>query len=309
MRTPVASAFRFWGWFAGLAAPPGLAQAQAAPPPPPAPYALPFQLRPAALSNGVRLDTSIACWENASGLGGSTWVSGLIGTRRLTPKVGLLARASFVSSNPPSVGTEKSGRLVSNPLVGAAFLDARPNGVRRSLFAAATLSIGGGGGDLPKPGPAAALPLAIATRSAMDNALFATNYFTLVAGAAVARVAPQATVQVEATVLQLFRVRGPKTQDERRTNFTAGIHLGHFFAPKFSAGAELRYQRWLTQAAPVRSNRAARETVTFAIGPRLHFRLAERRWIRPAATLTWPLDDPLSAQHYRILQIDIPVSF
>jgi hypothetical protein len=102
---------------------------------------------------------------------------------------------------------------------------------------------------------------------------------------------------------------GPETQDSRRTNFTAGLHVGRSFRPAFSAGAELRYQRWLTDAAPVRANRQARETVTFAFGPRFHFKLGKGKWVRPGLSLTLPLDEPLSGQRYRIIQVDVPVSF
>ena len=129
------------------------------------------------------------------------------------------------------------------------------------------------------------------------------------AAAGLARVTRAATVQAEITVLQLFRVRGPETQDSRRTNFTAGLHVGRSFRPALSAGAELRYQRWLTNAAPVRANRQARETVTFAFGPRFHFKLGGGKWIRPGLSLTLPLDEPLSGQRYRIMQFDVPVSF
>ena len=117
------------------------------------------------------------------------------------------------------------------------------------------------------------------------------------------------TVQAEATLLQVFRVRGPESQDEARTNFTAGAHLGRSFQPWLSAGVELRYQRWLSDAAPARNDPSARETVTLAIGPRFHFKLGGSRWIRPGLSFTFPLDDPLSRQSYGMIQLDLPVTF
>lgn len=279
------------------------------PPAPPAPYSLPFQLRPAAVATTLRLDTSVGFWRNGEPSSGHTGVVGLIASRKLSNRVALLGRLSFIDNNPPSLSGERAASAFSNPLLGATFLRTLSGGVRQSLFVAATAPIGSGGGRAPLPAKAAALSRAIATRSAMDNALFATNYFTLIGGAGLARVTRAATVQAEITVLQLFRVRGPETQDSRRTNFTAGLHVGRSFRPAFSAGAELRYQRWLTDAAPVRANRQARETVTFAFGPRFHFKLGEGKWVRPGLSLTLPLDEPLSGQRYRILQVDVPVSF
>ena len=289
-----------------------LGLAQSAPPadaPAPVPYSLPWQLRPAAVANTVRLDASAGFWKNGAPDSGNTEVVGVIASRRLSSRVALLGRVSFIDNNPPSTSGERAGTAISNPLVGVTFLRARPRGVRQSLFIAATAPIGSGGGDSPEVAKAAALSRAIATRSAMDNALFAVNYFTLIGGGSLARVTHGATIQAEATVLQLFRVRGPETQDKRRTNFTAGLHLGRSFRPAFSAGAELRYQRWLTDAAPVRANGQARETLTFAFGPRFHFKLAGRKWIRPGVSFTLPLDEPLSGSKYRILQVDVPVSF
>lgn len=275
----------------------------------PIPYSLPWQLRPAAVTTGIRSDSSLGFWEDTAGLSGTTLVSGLIGTRRLSSTVSLLGRVLYTKNNPPKKAAEQEASAVANPLVGATFLRTRPGGRRAGFFAAATLPIGTGGGDSPKPGQGAALSRGIAARSAMDNALFAVNYFTMIGGITVARVTPSFTVQAEATLLQLFRVRGPESQDEARTNFTAGAHLGRSFQPWISAGLELRYQRWLSDAAPARNDPSARETVTFAFGPRFHFKLGGSKWIRPGLSLSFPLDDPLSRQSYRMVQVDVPVTF
>lgn len=290
---------------------PGATAQPAGPPPKPAPppYSLPWQLRPAAVANSFRFDASAAFWRNGNARSGYTGVAGLIGSRRISDRVALLGRISFIDNNPPAGSGERPGSAISNPLIGATFMRTRPRGSRQGVFVGLTAPIGSGGGDSPDPAKTSALARAIATRSAMDNALFAVNYATLVGGASLARVTKGATIQAEATVLQLFRMRGPTSQDQRRTNFTAGLHVGRSFRPVFSAGAELRYQRWLSNAAPVRSNRAARETLTAAFGPRFHFKMGGSKWIRPGLSLTLPLDEPLSGQRYRIVQFDVPVSF
>jgi hypothetical protein len=213
---------------------------------------------------------------------------------------------TWIRNSPGGGGA--SGTAVSNPLLGANYVRPLANGWRLTLFGAATLPIGSGGGDAPDPRAAAAIARAVPARSAMDNALFAVNYFTVIGGAGAARVTPGLTLQAEATVLQLFRVRGPDSQDVRRTNLTVGLHAGRFLSRRVSVGAELRMQRWLTDAAPVRQNLDARETITAAVGPRLHFRLG-KRWLRPGVSYTRALDDPLRDQGYGIFQLDVPLAF
>jgi hypothetical protein len=111
------------------------------------------------------------------------------------------------------------------------------------------------------------------------------------------------------TVLELLRVRGPATQDSARTNFTAGVHAGYQLVPVLSLGGEIRYQRWLTDAAPAVMDPAARETVTFAAGPRLHFKVKDRYWIRPGLSYARAVDAPLSRSRYQMIQLDVPFAF
>ncbi len=149
----------------------------------------------------------------------------------------------------------------------------------------------------------------IPARSAMDNALFAVDYWNAIGGFGVARITAGLTLQAEITLLQAFRVRGPETQDGTRTNFTAGGHVGHFFSPHLSVGADVRMQRWLSDAAPVRSDPKARDQFTIAIGPRFHFKVGKRSWIRPGVSYSFALDDPMARKGYHILRIDVPYVF
>ena len=158
------------------------------------------------------------------------------------------------------------------------------------------------------PAAAAAVGKGIPARAAMDNALFAVNYFTLLAGADAGWVSGGATIQAELTVLQLFHVRGPSTEDARRTNLTAGFHAGYALRPWLSVGGELRHQRWLSTPAVVAGDPALRDTTTVALGPRLHLRAGDL-WIRPGVSYAVPLDAPLAPSGYRILQLDVPVVF
>ena len=257
----------------------------------------------------MRLDETMAFYENpASGANGSSYLTGLTATYKLNPRVVPVFRAVFVDNHAPASGKDPSGSGFANPLLGVNYLRPLKNGWRWTGFLASTIPVGSGGGSSPDPAAAAAMGAAIPARSAMDNALFAVNYWTLIGGLGAARVTPGLTLQAEATVLQLTRARGPASQDAARTNLTLGLHAGRFFSKRISLGGELRLQRWMTDAAPVRANPRARETLTAAFGPRFHVK-AGRHWIRPGLSYTRSLDDPLRGQGYGMVQVDVPISF
>lgn len=278
----------------------------------PAPYSLPWQLRPVTVGNVLRSDTSVAFFDGpdtTTGERGATVSSMLLASYRLTPRFAPLVRAAFVYNDEPATsGAAPSGSAVVNPLVGGTY--AVPlAGLKVAAFGAVTLPIGQGGGDSPDAAEATAALRGIPARSAMDNAMFATNYFTLIAGVGAAYIEHGVTGQLEATVLQLIHVRGPDSEDAARTNFTAGAHAGYFLLPQLSIGGEIRYQRWLSDAAPVIKNPAARETVTVAIGPRLHLKVGNRQWLRPGISYSRVLDAPWSRDAYQIVQVDLPFAF
>lgn len=277
------------------------------PPPAPAPYSLPWLLRPAAAANVLRVDETVALFADpATGASGSTAVTSLTGSYRAGKRFAPVVRLSWVTNDPSD--NKPSGAAFSNPLVGLTGGASR-GPWRGTGFAAVTLAVGGGGGSNPDAGAAEAVSRAASARSAMDNALFAVNYWTTIVGANVAHVDRNFTVQAEATLLRLTRNRGRVTGDATRTNFTAGVHVGRFLTKQVSVGAELRLQRWLTDAAPVRSNSDARETVTAAIGPRFHIPLANKRALRPGLSWTHAIDRPLMGQSYDMFQLDVPWSF
>jgi hypothetical protein len=281
--------------------------ANAAPPPP---YSLPWQLRPVNVASVLRSDTSVAFYRNpAADADGATVSSMFLASYALTPELAPLARFAFVYNDAPAVdGGPPSGVALVNPLLGVTW--ARPvAGLRWAAFGAVTLPVGQGGGMAPDAGAAEAAARGIPARSAMDNAMFATNYVTVIGGLGVGWVKRGVTAQAEVTVLQLFRVRGPEAQDDARTNFTAGVHGGVFVAPWLSLGGELRYQRWLTDAAPVRASGDARETVTFAVGPRFHIELPGKQWLRPGLSYARVLDAPYSSSDYQMVQVDVPFVF
>lgn len=285
------------------------------PPPPPGPYSLPWQLRPAAASTVFRVDSSVAFYD-ANGNSGTTAATMLLGSYAVTPHLAPVLRLGVVQNQAP--GAAPDGTSFINPVVGLTYARHTP-AVRWALFAGATVPIGTGSGDQPDAATSAANTAGLQARSGMDNAMFAVNYFTGILGADLAYVGHRATLQVEATLFQLFRVRGDEagaqSTDAARTNSTMGIHAGYFLLPILSLGAELRYQRWLTTPTRlVMGNKvdipdANKDTMTVALGPRVHFKIGRTMVVRPGVSYSRALDNPLSGASYNTLQIDVPVLF
>ena len=304
---------------AGVAGTPGRAQAQngsvsasaqnapPAPAPPPPPYSLPWQLRPITAANVVRSDTTVSFHELA-GQSASTVASTLLISYKLFPRFAPLVRMAYIHNTPGA--NPGTGNAIVNPLIGAtSSFDLAP-GLKLAAFLGFTIPIGQGG-DKPAGmnATAAAAAAGINARSAMDNALFAVNYFTAIPGVGLAYTRAGFTAQVEATLLQLTRVRNSAIdRDSSRTNFTSGLHLGYFIIPKLSVGGEMRFQRWLSTPAFLGMWPERRETLSFAIGPRGHFKLGNR-WLRPGIAYAQGIDAPMKTRKDRIVQLDIPFVF
>jgi opacity protein-like surface antigen len=286
--------------------------------PKPPPYSLPWQLRPAAAANVIRSDTTFASYDPALGDQdrGFTIASMLLGSYKITADLAVMARVGLVSNSPPdSANTLESSTLFLNPVLGATYVITPVPSLRIAPFLGVAFPLGGGGGDSPEPSDAQALGRGVLARSAMDNAMFATNYLTPFPGVGIAWVQSGLTVQAEVTLLQLMRVRGSDhpadSKDSSRTNLTTGLHVGYFVVPQLSIGAEWRYQRFLKNQAiddlPDGDTRV--DNMTVAIGPRVHIQLAETTWLRPGIAYAMALDDPMDADEYRIVQLDVPVAF
>jgi hypothetical protein len=262
----------------------------------------------------VRSDTAFAFYESPmSGESGTTVASMLLGSYKITPEFAPMVRLGIVQNSPPEGPMSPgSGAVFLNPALGGTYVFKLSPDLRLAGFLGVTLPIGGGGGDSPEPESALARTAGIPARSALDNAMFAVNDLTIFPGVSLAYVAHGFTAQLELTLLQLIRVRGDAVQkDSSRTNFTSGLHLGYFFIPQLSAGAELRYQRWLSTPVVVEMDPTdtLRDTLSMAVGVRAHFKLSETIWLRPGLAYARGLDDPMAAADYNIIQLDVPVQF
>jgi hypothetical protein len=297
--------------------PPPVPEAPAAPPPAPAPYSLPFQLRSAAAATVVRSDTSFMRYEDANASGGFTVATTLLASWKIpgtgAPGYGLapLVRVAAVSDSPPASVAAGGGFAVVNPLAGVTYAFPLGGGFRAAAFFGTTIPVGMGGGDTPDAGQADARSAGPWARAAMDNALFAVNDWATIPGIDVAYVGHDFTVQAEATLFELVRVRGAQAQHEAtKTNFTAGLHAGWFATRMLSLGAELRYQRWIDAPFAAETGKTSVDNMTFAIGPRLHFPIGGSSWVRPGIAYSRGVDRPLAGtMNAELVQLDVPVVF
>ncbi|RYZ06273.1 MAG: hypothetical protein EOO73_16530 [Myxococcales bacterium] len=304
-----------------------LAPEPAAAKPKPPPYSLPWQLRPVVAASVVRSDTAWAFFKDAAGKeSGASVASMLLFSYKVTDSLAPMVRLGVASMRPPrnymvNMKDVDSATNFLNPVLGATYALKPAKPLRLAFFLGVTLPIGSGGGDDAELNSIQAnSPFGIRTRSAMDNAMFSPNDFTILPGVDFAYVSNGFTVQVEATLLQLMRVKGgggaaPKNPDSSKTNLTMGLHVGYFFIPQLSVGAELRHQRFVSTPTAVKNDEASaapiglRDQTTWAIGPRAHFKLGESVWFRPGIAFSMPIDDPMSKFEYKVVQLDLPVAF
>lgn len=285
-----------------------------APPPPsvkptPPPYSLPWGLRPALPVTVIRLDSVVASYSDADGNRGTTFaIIPLVGYR-FSPRWMGAARMGLIGNSPP---TGDGAPSVTNALVSGIYSLPLPASLRLAFFLGATIPIGTGGDRNADPNTTAATAAGLLSRSALDNAMFAVNDVTVIPGIDLAYIGHGWTIQLEATVLQLMRVKGEKIQpDAFRTNFTTGLHIGYFVTKWLSLSTELRYQRWLSTPDAVGKDESGllRHNLTLALGPRFHFKVAGVGWIRPGVSYAPGLVGMVRERDYHIVQVDVPILF
>jgi hypothetical protein len=268
------------------------------------------------VGNCVRADTNFAMYEDAAARSGFTVASTLLASFKIPGTGGAgqglapVVRFATVSDSPP---TGTGGFAVVNPLVGAMYAARIAAHLYAAAFLGMTLPIGMGGGNTPDKGAADARTRGAPAQEAMDNALFAVNDLAVVPGVGIGYVVGRVTLQAEATLAQLQRVRGEQVQpDASKTNLMAGFHVGWFAAPMLSLGLDLHYQQWIQAPLAVQKDPTgdSYHNVTFAIGPRLHVPLGGRSWVRPGVAYARGLDNAMaSTANYHIVQVDVPVTF
>ena len=274
------------------------------PPAPPAkkpPYSLPWQLRPVVPVKVVRIDNMLDF--NSTSTANVLIINGLY---TFDSRFMALARVGAVF-NAPSSGTGAAGSFL-NVLLGGQYLHTF-GPVKVAGFLGLTLPTAGGGGNAPNALQKVADGVGIYARSSMDNAMFSANDLTVIPGIGAAWVGHGFTVQAEATLLELIRVKGEAVQaDTAKTNFTTGLHVGYFFVPQLSMGAELRYQRWLTTPAAVAKDETLRHNLNGAVGLRAHISLGPVT-LRPGVSVSHGLVGSMLTAQHTTLQLDVPIAF
>lgn len=281
-------------------------------------YSLPWQLRPIAPATGFRSDTSLAKYEDKSGGGGTTAVSFLSASYKLSSNVGFFGKVGVAGDTPPPSASGQGGLIVSNPTLGAIVSVPLGRGFRLATSLAVGIPDGAGGDPSANKSAARARSQANVARSQMDGISFATNDLGFAPAVDLAYTAKGFTVQAEVIVPYLVRVQNAKAQPEAsKANFIGGLHVGYFLVPEISVGGELRYQHWLNAPLAIDQAKAGTpaadnvDNLTFAVGPRFHFKIGDSVVVRPGASYSRGIDKPTAAStpNYHVVQLDVPVTF
>jgi hypothetical protein len=284
-------------------------------------YSLPWQLRPVTIGNLARVDSVAAVFNDANGNLDEAVATVVSASYQVNENWAPMVRVGFVGNDAPGEATD--GSSFANPLIGATYARAL-RGYRLALFGAATLPFGTGAGEAPSV-RAAKTNAASSTARPADDAMFAVNYATAIAGADFAYVNHGLTAQAEATFLQFVRVRGEDgvdATDSFRSEAAVGLHLGYFIGSHVSLSSDVHHRRWLshpTTLSPATGARVALSDAdmartTFAVGPRFHFSVGKHAWIRPGLSFVRGLDArgfdaPLLTAQATGVQVDVPVTF
>ncbi|MCL2776774.1 MAG: hypothetical protein FWD73_02130 [Polyangiaceae bacterium] len=278
----------------------------------PAPYSLPWSLRGAVAGTSIRLDAAVAFHDK-----GLTVPGVLTASYKFVPDLAVLVKASYAYDK--AKGTDSTSAFY-NPVVGLTYTPQLAQGIRLPLFVGTNIPMGSGGGGSTKTPEYASTTNAIYARSGLDNALFGVNFVTPMVGAGLAYIQHGLTLQGEATLTYLKRTRGSAYEaDNVRWNSTYGVHVGYAIIQALTVSAELRYQRWLSNAAPTKADTTKQDQFSGALGLRTKISFSETVVARPGVAYIRGLDKPMSKgllaatspdqAPFNIIFVDIPVSF
>jgi hypothetical protein len=291
-----------------LAATPQTNETAAPPRPVPAqpPYSSPWMLRSLLAGNAVRLDNS-AAFYNDKGNSGISNVTLISAGYRPWRNLQLSFKTGFVG-NQPSAGV--GGFAFLNGVVGAHYATKLPRGWYITPGFSLALPWGMGAGDNPNAAVSAAIKSGGLNRQVLEGAIFGVNFLTLNPGVTLGWVGYGLTVQADAQLFESFRVRASDATDpdRQKTNFWGGVHIGYFFVRQLSIGAELHYQRYLTDVSAVKKDPAARDALSVTAGLRGHFTRASDI-IRPGISYSRGIIGQEVAAQYNVVQVELVVAF
>lgn len=297
---------------------------------------MPFGLRGAAPATLVRLDSSLGLTSNDFG-GGTTVVSLLTASYKIMPSLSVLGHFGVVgntpapASDPAAAGyvAPSMGSAITNGMLGVVFGPKIDPDLKLGLLLAVTIPVASNGGNAPNAAdptdPAqkafvqagGTLGAGNIARASMNGAMMRGNDVAIIPGVDIAWVKHGFTVQGELTFFLFNRVKGEIAQaaDSFVLNMSSGLHIGYFFIPQVSLGAEFRYQRFLMPPAAIAKATTAANwekvsQASIAVGPRFHVKVGSV-WLRPAITYTRGFDAPMTTATgaYNVIGLDIPVFF
>lgn len=272
-----------------------------------APYDTPYALRAPFATTAVRAETAYGLDYGVS----STIVQYLTGSYAPSEHLSFFVRGGWVDYL-PDTGSE--GTAFTNVAVGAQWAGKLTPALRYAATAGMGLPVGQGGGNSPDAGAAAAIAAGNLARSRLEGStMFSPDDLAAFVGGDLAWVSRGWTLQAEASVFELFRVRGEEADpDANKTNLMAAVHAGYFLFPQLSIGVEVRDHTFLSTPVAVAEGKSSRTWFTAGGGLRAHLELAPHVWFRPGLAYFQPLNDPtpaISAGNYHIVQLDLPISF
>ena len=274
-------------------------------------YAMPWTMRPAVAPTLVRVESSIAARRD--GVAAATIATG--GVAIIPTRLGVYARLavthSILRTGDARTDSIPTGAF-ANPALFVLFTPEVARGVRIGASALVALPLGNGSGNTPSPLSASSLSAAVATRSAMDGALFATNYLAAAAGGSVALIRSGVTAQLEATLVTFARVRGElarSASDPTRVALTAAASVGYLVHPALSLSFEAHYQRWLYAPALMAAPNAFADQLSFELGARANIPLSRTTLLRPGFSFGLGVDGAMSSSETRVFHFDLPVLF
>ncbi len=272
----------------------------------PAPYAAPFQLRAVMPATVLRLDSAVSFHDrDLSKYEGLANVTIFTAGFKLAPTTGIAVRLPLVYNAPSGVDAPGAQLQVGNAQLLLTHTPFPKDTVRVAFAVAGALPTTAGSGPSPSAEAKATNASAALTRLNMDNMVFLPNDAAVALGTSVAYVSSGLTVQVDATLLNTFKVR-EAAGDANRTNFLVGLGVAYFITPEVSVGLELTGQHWLSTPAAVAADESLRHTHAALVGGRYHHKF-DAGWFRPGVAIAQGLDGPVST--HKEFRVDLPFVF
>jgi hypothetical protein len=286
-------------------APSGTAERAAPEEPQPAPYAAAFGLRVPAAATAVRAETAYGLDVLAS----RTVVEYLTAAYAPTRRLSFFVRGGWVELTPES---GPSVSAFTNVALGGQWAGRLSRGWRVAGTLGTGLPVAQGGGSPPDAGAASAIAAGNLARSRLEGStMFSPNDVAPFVGGDIGWASGGLTVQAEANLFELVRVRGEAVDhDATKTSFMGGVHAGYFVFPQMSVGLEVRDQTFLSTPAAVAAGKTSRSWVTAGGGIRGVVRVGAHAVFKPGVAYFQPVNDPgptVSAGRYHIAQIDLLV--